>query len=139
MDQHQPPGQPDPAQSHLDVGDAEVERSLPADLLASSRLYHTGKDYLDLLDFASRLRSFAPFNAMVLQVQKPGLAYAASAWDWEDPLQPQDQGGRSPLGDPVALCPGARNLRRFGDALAGGDPLRAGGRSRAGPSQAVLL
>ena len=32
----------------------------------------------------ARLRNFAPFNAMLLQVQKPGLTYAASAYDWAE-------------------------------------------------------
>ena len=60
----------------------EVERSLLADLLERSRLYHTSKDYLELLAFVSRLRNFAPFNAMLLQIQRPGLTYAASEYDW---------------------------------------------------------
>lgn len=75
MDQQHPPAQP-----HQE--DPEAERSLLAELLESSRLYQTGEDYLELLDFTSRLRNFAPFNAMLLQVQKPGLTYATSAWDW---------------------------------------------------------
>jgi len=33
----------------------------------------------ELLNFVIRLRNFAPFNAMLLQVQKPGLRFAASA------------------------------------------------------------
>ena len=61
---------------------ADAERSLLADLLERSRLYHTSKDYLELLDFVSRLRNFAPFNAMLLQIQRPGLTYAASEYDW---------------------------------------------------------
>ena len=64
----------------------EVERSLLADLLERSRLYHTRKDYLDLLAFVSRLRNFAPFNAMLLQIQRPGLAYVASEYDWRTRL-----------------------------------------------------
>jgi hypothetical protein len=97
MDQRHPPGQPDPVQGHLDLGDPEVERSLLANLLESSRLYHTGKDYLALLDFASRLRNFAPFNAMLLQVQKPGPTYAASAWDWETRFNRTIKEGARPL------------------------------------------
>ena len=57
MDQQHPPAQP-----HQE--DPEAERSLLAELLESSRLYHTGEDYLDLLDFTSHLRNFAPFNAV---------------------------------------------------------------------------
>ncbi len=51
-------------------------------LLIDSCLYTQSSDYKDLLDFVVRLRNFAPFNAMLLQVQKPGLRYAASANDW---------------------------------------------------------
>ena len=65
------------------IGD-EATRSLLDQLLEDSRLYKTSKDYKDLLDFVVRLHNFAPFNAMVLQVQKPGLSYAASARDWRE-------------------------------------------------------
>jgi hypothetical protein len=51
-------------------------------LLTSSRLYHKSADYKKLLDLVARLRKFAPFNAMLLQVQKPGLTYAATLADW---------------------------------------------------------
>ena len=90
MDQQHPPAQP-----HQE--DPEAERSLLAELLESSRLYHTGEDYLELLDFTSRLRNFAPFNAMLLQVQKPGLTYAASAWDWQMRFNRTTKEGARPL------------------------------------------
>ena len=60
----------------------EMERSLLADLLTSSKLYRTTEDYQALMAFVSRLRNFAPFNAMLLQIQRPGLMYAASEYDW---------------------------------------------------------
>ncbi len=60
----------------------QAERSLLSDLLERSRLYHTSADYLELLEFVGRLGNFAPFNAMLLQIQKPGLSYAASEYDW---------------------------------------------------------
>lgn len=62
--------------------EAANARSLLDQLLDESRLYRTGKEYQALLDFVVRLRNFAPFNAMLLQVQKPGLLYAASRVDW---------------------------------------------------------
>jgi len=62
--------------------EAEAARSLLDQLLTDSRLYTQSKDYKELLDFVVRLRNFAPFNAMLLQIQKPGLSYAASAEDW---------------------------------------------------------
>ena len=62
--------------------DVAEARSLLDQLLTDSRLYSQSSDYKELLDFVVRLRNFAPFNAMLLQVQKPGLRYAASANDW---------------------------------------------------------
>jgi IrrE N-terminal-like domain len=66
----------------IDLFEYEAERSLLDSLFEESRLYTTGKDYQELLRFVAALRNFAPFNAMLLQIQKPGLTYAASAADW---------------------------------------------------------
>jgi hypothetical protein len=65
-----------------DLYETDGVRSLLDQLLEDSWLYTRSKDFKDLLDFVVRLRNFAPFNAMLLQVQKPGLRYAATARDW---------------------------------------------------------
>lgn len=65
-----------------DLFELEAERTLLDTLFEQSRLYTSGNDYQNLLDFVCKLRNFAPFNALLLQVQKPGLTYAASAADW---------------------------------------------------------
>jgi hypothetical protein len=67
-----------------DLFETATARSLLDQLFADSHLYRTSGDYKALLDFVVRLRGFAPFNAMLLQLQKPGLSYAASASDWRD-------------------------------------------------------
>jgi len=69
-------------QPDLFEGDPEATRSILAQLLENSRLYETSSDYKELLDFIVKLRNFAPFNAVLLHIQKPGLMYAASAHDW---------------------------------------------------------
>jgi hypothetical protein len=61
----------------------EIAQSLLGDLLDQSRAYHGSQDYKDLLDFAVRMRNFAPFNAFLLHLQRPGLRFAASAYDWK--------------------------------------------------------
>ena len=73
-----------PVQDDLFDGETEVQvaRSLLDRLIGEARLYRTGEDYQDLLTFVARLRLFAPFNAMLLHLQKPGLTYAASQADW---------------------------------------------------------
>ena len=72
-------------------------RSLLDQLFSDSRLYTTSTDYMKLLEFVVRLRNFAPFNAMLLQVQKPGLSYAASARDWEARFGRRPKEGARPL------------------------------------------
>jgi hypothetical protein len=67
----------------LDPFESDATLSLLDRLLTESRLYIRSKDYKDLLDFVVKLRDFAPFNAMLLHVQKPGLSYAASEHDWK--------------------------------------------------------
>lgn len=80
-----------------DLFESEAARSLLDQLLSDSRLYTRTKDYKELLDFVVRLRNFAPFNAMLLQVQKPGLSYAASTWDWRERFGRTPKEGARPL------------------------------------------
>ena len=67
-----------------DSSEVESTGALLDQLFIDSRLYTQGRDYKELLDFVVRLPNFAPFNAMLLQVQKPGLKFAASAHDWRE-------------------------------------------------------
>ena len=58
------------------------ESALIDQLIAATRLYNTSDAVQELFDFTVRLRVFAPFNAMLLHIQKPGLTHAATARDW---------------------------------------------------------
>lgn len=75
----------------------EGVRSLLDQLLEDSRLYTRSEDFKNLLDFVVKLRNFAPFNAMLLQVQKPGLSYAASARDGRERFGRSPKEGARPL------------------------------------------
>lgn len=77
--------------------ETEVARSMLDQLLEDSRLYRKGADYKNLLEFAVRLRNFAPFNALLLQIQKPGLNHAASARDWRETFGRTINDGARPL------------------------------------------
>lgn len=81
----------------LDLFEAEAARVLLDQLLTDSQLYTKSQDYKELMDFVVRLRNFAPFNAMLLQIQKPGLSYAASAKDWCDVFGRTPKEGARPL------------------------------------------
>ena len=58
------------------------ERALLDQLIAATKLYSTSEAVQELFNFTVRLRAFAPFNAMLLHIQKPGLSHAATARDW---------------------------------------------------------
>lgn len=60
----------------------DIDRGLLDHLLAEAKLYHDSSSYKELLAFVVKLRNVAPFNAMILQLQKPGVTYVASAYDW---------------------------------------------------------
>lgn len=77
--------------------ETDFARSMLDQLLEDSRLYRKGSDYKNLLDFAVRLRNFAPFNALLLQIQKPGLNHAASARDWFETFGRTIKDGARPL------------------------------------------
>jgi len=83
----------EPKSEQPSLFESEAARSLLDQLLTDSRLYTRSKDYKDLLDFVARMRNFAPFNAMLLQVQKPGLRFAASAYDWRERFGRQPRRG----------------------------------------------
>jgi hypothetical protein len=60
----------------------DTERALIDQLIAATKLYNSGEAIKELFAFTIRLREFAPFNAMLLHIQKPGLTHAATAQDW---------------------------------------------------------
>lgn len=81
----------------LSTPEDEIAKSLLSNLLDQSRLYHQSKDYKELLDFITRLRNFAPFNAFLLNLQKPGLRFAASQYDWRQRFGREVKEGARPL------------------------------------------
>ncbi|MCT2538748.1 ImmA/IrrE family metallo-endopeptidase [Sedimentimonas flavescens] len=67
-----------------DEAEEERNRALVDQLIADTRLYDTAKGVKELLEFTARMRHIAPFNAMLLHIQKPGLSFAARPKDWLD-------------------------------------------------------
>jgi len=73
------------------------ERALLSQLLNDSQLYRSGNEFKELLEFINRLPNFAPFNAMLLQIQKKGLRFAASESDWKTKFNRTINEGARPL------------------------------------------
>ena len=74
-----------PVQDNLFVASEDEqprERALIEQLIAATKLYDSSEAIHELFAFTIRLREFAPFNAMLLHIQKPGLTHAATAHDW---------------------------------------------------------
>lgn len=84
-----------PSDEHAPRSDAN--RAWLAEMLEQTRLYHSSQEYLDLLDFMARLRNFSPFNALLLRIQRPGLAWAASRWDWQTRFEREVKPDARPL------------------------------------------
>lgn len=53
------------------------------DLISRALAYRTGAELKALFDFRRRLPHIAPYNAMLLHIQNPGIGYAIQARFWE--------------------------------------------------------
>lgn len=118
MDEH-----PVPNGTQLNLFEGDEERALLDELLEKSRLYKTSSDYMNLLDFVVRMPQFAPFNAMLLQIQKPGLMFAATPRDWWVRCKRFPIVGARPL---LILWPFAPVILVYDEQDTEGDPLPEG-------------
>lgn len=75
-----------PRTSSTLAGSDDPRRSLD-DLVSRALAYRSGPELKALFDFARRFPHLAPYNAMLLHVQNPGIAYALRAFDWERKYQ----------------------------------------------------
>ena len=62
--------------------DQETARKALDDLISRALAYRTGPELKALLDFMKRFRHLAPYNAMLLHVQNPGIGYALQPRFW---------------------------------------------------------
>jgi hypothetical protein len=83
--------------TQLELQATHEMRSQLDQLLDDARMYKSGPDYLALLEFVSRMPTFAPFNAMLLNVQRPGLTYAATPKHWWEKFGRYPKEGARPL------------------------------------------
>ena len=52
------------------------------ELFTLARRYRSSEAYKELLDFIANFRFYAPFNAMLVHIQKPGAKYVATPYRW---------------------------------------------------------
>jgi hypothetical protein len=63
--------------------DQETARKALDDLISRALAYRTGPELKALFDFMRRFPHIAPYNAMLLHVQNPGIQFALRAAVWE--------------------------------------------------------
>jgi hypothetical protein len=53
------------------------------DLVRSSALYRTSEAFTEAVEFCAKFRDYAPFNNMLVRLQRPGCCFYATAKDWD--------------------------------------------------------
>ena len=61
------------------------------------RTYRKSSNLKELFQFIKRFRDIAPYNAMLLHIQKPGSQFVASAYDWSSKFNRYIKPGARPL------------------------------------------
>ncbi|MET8973721.1 RNA-directed DNA polymerase [Streptomyces hydrogenans] len=97
--------EPEPLQHGLDLPwteeveatQAELAKTSIDDLVRGAQRYRSSSDYLEMLDFVGRFKRYAPFNAMVVHIQKPGARYVLSSSEWKSKYQRVLKPGAQPL------------------------------------------
>lgn len=80
-----------------DLFENESEFQLLDKLIDDAKLYRTTAEFKELLDFISKFPHIAPFNAMLLQIQKPGLSFATSKYEWKKKYNREPKEDARPL------------------------------------------
>lgn len=111
----------DPA--HQLSGAAEAKASIDA-LVAGAHRYRGSQAYVELLKFVGTFKRYSPYNAMLINLQKPGARYALTEPRWRTEYGRVLEPGAQPL---VILQPGGPFMVVYdvGDteALRGAHPL----------------
>src|SRR5438045_3546687 len=76
--------------------DRGTARKALDDLISRALAYRTGPELKALFDFMKRFPHLAPYNAMLLHVQNPGIGYAVQARFWERKYRRQIHPGARP-------------------------------------------
>ena len=64
------------------IWDEDAAKHSLDELFRNARQYRSSKSYRELIDYISRFRFYAPYNAMLLHVQMPGAVFVAPASRW---------------------------------------------------------
>ena len=85
----------------MDLDEKKVRDNLD-NLFKEVREYRSCDKFKEILDFVKKFRNIAPYNAMLLNIQKPGSKYVATAEEWRRDFGRTVKVGARPL---VTLFP----------------------------------
>lgn len=77
--------------------DKDAARRSLDELFSFARKYKTSKAYLEFIRFVARFRLYAPFNAMLVHIQKPGATFVAPPHRWLNEYQRRIKPEATPL------------------------------------------
>ena len=86
-----------PWTAEVEASQAELAKTSIDDLVRGAQRYRSSSDYLEMLEFVGRFKRYAPFNAMVVHIQKPGARYVLSSSEWKSKYQRVLKPGAQPL------------------------------------------
>lgn len=105
----------------------ELARQSIDRLLAEGRAYRRSEDYRQFLAFVGSFKRYAPFNAAMIHLQRPGARYVLTDSKWRSDFRRALRPGAQPL---VIMQPGGPYMVVYdvGDteALPGAPPLPRG-------------
>lgn len=81
----------------VEVSQADLAKASIDDLVRGAQRYRSSSDYLQMLEFVGRFKRYAPFNAMVVHIQKPGARYVLSSSEWMSKYRRVLKPGAQPL------------------------------------------
>lgn len=82
------------AREHVTKGEA---RDSIDDLVAEAWQYRRSEDFRRLIEFVGGFRFQAPFNALLLHIQRPGATYVETARNWRERFGRKVKPGERPL------------------------------------------
>lgn len=86
-----------PWNEEVELSQADLAKDSIDDLVRGAQRYRSSSDYLQMLEFVGRFKRYAPFNAMVVHIQKPGARYVLSSSEWESKYRRVLKPGAKPL------------------------------------------
>jgi len=100
--------------------DTDLSKRALDELFHLTSLYRRQADFKKMMDFVARFRSYSPFNAMLIHVQKPGARFVAPAHRWNQEYKRTIKPGSRPL---VILQPMGPVMFVFDISDTEGEPL----------------